>query len=147
MDSLTQIVLGADDGYLEGERSLSADHGPIRFREHRVDADAQAIALDTLAGQRLHWFSRCFIKVERIDDRLVISDLRMGSEPAYVFRFVIARKLPSGDWVEIAPEQSRIDWSAQRRLASLWSRIWRMPDASGGTEYRTPDDNASLPKP
>ncbi len=126
---LWRIVAMTPDGYLEGERSLLVDQGPIRFRSYPIDPEIMAIALETQAGRRLAWFSRGFIKAERIGDRILISDLRMGREPSYVFRFAVAQQHKDGSWLEIAPEQVRIDWSAQRRLAAVWRRIWHQPDA------------------
>lgn len=125
---LWRIVVMTPEGYLEGERSLIADRGPIRFRAHAIDPAAMAAALETTAGQRLNAFARGFVKAERVDDGLLISDLRMGREPAYVFQFLVARDEPSRGWVEITPQQVRIDWSAQRRLAPVWQRIWQQPD-------------------
>jgi hypothetical protein len=52
-----------------------------------------------------------------------MTDLRMGSEPNYVFRFVVARA-GRGSPLPVAPEQLRakIEWS---QLAWVWNRIWK----------------------
>lgn len=129
---LWRVVVMTPDGYLEGERSLVADHGPIRFRPHRTDPGLMAAAMETQAGQRLARFSRGFAKAEQVDGQLVISDLRMGRRPTYVFRFAIAEADPqtSGSWRAIPPRQLRTDWSAQRRLGPVWQRIWQAPDTA-----------------
>ena len=40
--------------------------------------------------QRLQWFTKGFYKVGRVRDDVVMTDLRMGVEPDYVFRFKVA---------------------------------------------------------
>ncbi len=139
---LWRIVVMTPDGYLEGEHSLIADAGPIRFREHALPADIQDDARRMLSTQRLAWFSRGFISAQAVDNRLVISDLRMGREPAYVFRFAVAER-DRGQWHVILPEQLRTDWSAQGRLAPLWQRIWHGEDdaaASAAAPVAAMDD-------
>jgi inner membrane protein len=71
---------------------------------------------------KLKWFTRGYYALSTAGDHVVMTDLRMGSEPDYVFRFKVARlndqhALPIGD------ERLRTtpDW---RRLAWVWKRIW-----------------------
>ena len=55
-------------------------------------------------AQVLAAFSDGFFKAETIDDNLVISDLRMGLTPGYVFSFAVAEQ--DGDrWAPIVPER------------------------------------------
>ncbi|GAA5078361.1 metal-dependent hydrolase [Lysobacter panacisoli] len=129
---LWRVVAMTPDGFVEGERSLVADRGPMRLREYRSDVIALSQVFDYPAVQRLDWFNRGFMKAEVREDRLVLSDLRMGVEPDYSFRFAVARRDGEG-WREIAPEQLQWPWNASRRLGSMWERIWREPeDASAG---------------
>ena len=67
-----------------------------------------------------------YVKANRMRDELVVSDLRMGAEPDYSFRFVVARAGPGG-WNAIPPRQLRWPWSASRRLPAVWNRIWETP--------------------
>lgn len=124
---LWRVVAMTPDGFVEGERSLVADHGPIRFREYPSDVGALAQVSDFPGVQRLSWFNRGFMKAQVHDDRLVLSDLRMGSEPDYSFRFAVAAREGEG-WREIPPEQLQWPWEASRRLSGVWQRIWAMPD-------------------
>jgi len=56
----------------------------------------------------------------------VLTDLRMGAEPDYSFRFAVARR--DGDaWRAIPTEQMDWPWEASRRLRDMWSRIWVEP--------------------
>ncbi|HEY0504711.1 MAG TPA: metal-dependent hydrolase [Lysobacter sp.] len=124
---LWRVVAMTPDGFVEGERSLVADHGPIRFRHYPSDTHALAQAADFPGVQRLKWFNRGFMKAEVRDGKLVLSDLRMGSEPDYSFRFAVAARDGEG-WREIPPEQLEWPWEASRRLSGVWRRIWTMPE-------------------
>jgi len=128
---LWRVVAMTPEGFVEGERSLVADRGPMRFIPHRSDAEALAAARGTPAGARLLWFNHHFAKAEVRDGQLVLTDLRMGAEPDYSFRFVLARRDGDG-WRDVPPQQLRWPWQARSRLADMWTRIWREPrDAAG----------------
>jgi inner membrane protein len=128
---LWRVVAMTPEGFVEGERSLVADQGPMRFREYRTDTGALAAVRDYPAVQRLAWFNRGFMKAERREEMLVLSDLRMGSEPDYSFRFAVARN-ESGEWREMPPREMEWPWEASRRLAAMWQRIWTAPPESPG---------------
>lgn len=126
---LWRVVAMTPDGFVEGERSLVADRGPMRFRSYTSDVDA----LDAVRGYptvaRLRWFNHGFVKAQQRGDLLVLSDLRMGAEPDYTFRFAVAEREGAG-WRKIPPQQLRWPWEASRRLPDLWQRIWRAPSSS-----------------
>jgi inner membrane protein len=123
---LWRVVALTPDGYVEGYHSLIADRKPIQFRAHTNDTAAFAAVADFPAVRELIWFNRGFMKSEQRDGRLVVSDLRMGSEPDYSFRFAIAENDSSGTWHEITPEAT--EWpSATNRLTGVWTRLWNEP--------------------
>ncbi|WP_345782409.1 metal-dependent hydrolase [Lysobacter stagni] len=124
---LWRVVAMTPEGFVEGERSLVADRGPMHLREYRSDVRALSQVFDYPSVQRLNWFNRGFMKAQVRDDRLVLSDLRMGAEPDYTFRFAVAQREGEG-WREIPPEQLQWPWHAGRRLGAMWQRIWHMPD-------------------
>jgi inner membrane protein len=104
-----------------------ADRGTMTFRAWPGDRAAWAAVADLPAVQRLAWFNRGFMSAWRDDDRLIVSDLRMGADNQFVFNFAVARR--TGDaWQAIAPEQVRLPMDARRRLAAMWQRIWTAPD-------------------
>ena len=123
---LWRVVAMTPDGFVEGERSLVADERPMQFRHHASDVVAMEQVRDFPAVQRLHWFNRGFMKAQVRDGELVLSDLRMGAEPDYSFRFAVARKQDDG-WNEIPPRQLQWPWDAGRRLGAMWDRIWHEP--------------------
>lgn len=134
---LWRVVAMTPDGFVEGERSLVADLGPMRLRHHAFDPDARdalAAVADAPAVRRLRWFNHGFMKPQLREGKLVLSDLRMGAEPDYSFNFAVAA--PDGNgWRAIPPEQVRWPWDARRRLAGLWERIWHQPHPGQGTTH------------
>lgn len=87
---LWRVVAMTPQGYLEGYHSLLDDGGGMSFEQH----DQGLAEFERLRGnwsaQRIAWFSRGFFKVEHTDGRWSITDLRMGQEPQYTFRFIVA---------------------------------------------------------
>jgi len=57
------------------------------------------------AFERLAWFTRGYYAIRSEAGAVVVTDLRMGSEPAYVFSFVVARVDQQGRVVPITSEQ------------------------------------------
>lgn len=140
---LWRVVAMTPDGFVEGERSLVADQGLMRFRHHPSDVAAMSQVREFPAVQRLQWFNRGFMKAQVRDGELVLSDLRMGAEPDYSFSFAVARQ--DGGWKEIPPHQLQWPWEAGRRLEAMWHRIWHEPAsdiASAGARESTPRASA-----
>ena len=123
---LWRVVAMTPDGYVESERSLVADRGPMRFRRHPSDIAALQAVSGFAKVERLRWFNHGFMKAQERDGRLVLSDLRMGAEPDYIFNFVVARR-NSPTWREIPVEQLDWPWNAAERLGGMWERIWVEP--------------------
>lgn len=121
---LWRVVVMTPTGYLEGERSLIADSGLMRFTVRPSDQQAMRAVASFAAVQRFAWFNHGFMKAEEIDGDLLLSDLRMGSEPDYAYRFVVARRGASGQWTAISPRSLDWPWQSSGRLRGLWSRIW-----------------------
>jgi inner membrane protein len=118
---LWRVVVLTDDGYAEGFDSLLIDEGRMRFSTYTSDTVALAAAGDIWAVQRLRWFAGDFVRADVIDQRLVITDLRMGLEPDYVFRHVVAEQ-GNPHWQAIPPELVPLSFE-RRDLASVFERI------------------------
>jgi inner membrane protein len=71
---------------------------------------------------KLERFTRGYYAFSTVGEYIAMTDLRMGSEPDYVFRFKVAR-LNDSHPTPIADERLKTtqDW---RRLAWVWARIW-----------------------
>lgn len=122
---LWRVVAMTPAGYVEGDRSLVADRGPMRFRGYASNTQALAEAGHVPAVRRLAWFNHGFQQARVVGDELVLSDLRMGSEPDYFFRFAVARR--GSAWRAIPPRQLPVARDAGALWRSTWSRIWREP--------------------
>ena len=119
---LWRIVVMTDEGYLEGFDSLLVDEGDIQFEAYTSDRRALDDASDVWAVARLRWFSRDFMKAKVIDNRLLLSDLRMGQEPTYVFTHVAAAR-GNPHWLAVPTELLPVSFD-NRVLTETWKRIW-----------------------
>jgi len=119
---LWRIVVRTDEGYLEGFESLVADEPSIQFKSYASDRQSMLEAGDIWAVQRLRWFSNDFLKAAVEDDRLILTDLRMGQEPMYVFAFAVAEH-GNPHWKAIRSEHLSITFE-DRALTETWERIW-----------------------
>ena len=122
---LWRVVAMTPGGYVEGYRSLVADRGTMQFRGYASNTQALAEAGHVPAVRRLSWFNHGFQQARVVGDELVLSDLRMGSEPEYFFRFAVARH--GSDWHAIAPRQLPASRDAGALWRTTWSRIWNAP--------------------
>lgn len=124
---LWRVVAMTPGGYVEGFRSVVADTKPMVFRGHRSNTQALAEARDVAAVREFTWFNHGFERVQVVDGALVLSDLRMGNEPDYFFRYVVARRA-DGRWQAIEPPRKldpRRDFGPLWRMT--WHRIWNQP--------------------
>ena len=125
---LWRVVAIAGDRYHEGFYSLLDTTPRIGFDafERGAALDAELRGVDGV--QRIAAFSKGFFKLHQDGTRMLISDLRMGQEPTYVFTFVVAERHSAA--VPLAkPEQvgARLDF--ERGLPWLWRRLWGEPVA------------------
>ena len=119
---LWRVVVLTDEGYAEGLDSLLIDEGRMQFSTFVSDTRALEQASDIWAVRRLRWFAADFVTADVVDGRLVISDLRMGQAPDYVFRHVVAEQ-GNPHWQAIPPERM-MQFFGRSDLASVWRRLW-----------------------
>jgi inner membrane protein len=126
---LWRVVAMTPNGFVEGERSLVADHGPMRFSGRPSNVQALREAEGVPAVRRLQWFNHGFMRARVVAGQLVLSDLRMGQEPDYSFNFAVARG-DNGRWFALdPPRQPKFEWKIRRGWGDLWNRIWQEPPA------------------
>lgn len=118
-----RVVVLTPEGYLEGERSLVADGGPIDFIAHRFDRRLLEEAGDLWAVQRLLWFSHGFQRADVVDGELRLADLRMGQHPTFFFTHVVGRR-EGGVWGPADNRQIEQPRVRDGQLAGLWRRVW-----------------------
>ena len=120
---LWRVVALDGERFHEGFYSFLDGDKPVRFVAHARGGALVAQNDKHPQLQRLMRFTDGFFKIERDNDRLVVTDLRMGQEPAYVFAFNIGPSLREGQNHEPAKQQTRrmdvgagLKWLGQRLL-------------------------------
>jgi inner membrane protein len=117
-----RVVVLTEEGYLEGFDSLLTDEDRLVFTTHEFDRAVLDAANNVWAVARLRWFARDFVKATIDNDRLLVTDLRMGQEPIYVFTHVAAvRGNPHWEAVPTELISPAID---ERVLLDAWKRMW-----------------------
>ncbi len=87
-----------EGGYTQGVLRIGGEAHLQSFESHPELLQGLPASADI---ERLKWFTGGFYKVTEEDGKVVFSDLRMGHEPNYFFRFVVgpemdtAKQLPS----------------------------------------------------
>lgn len=123
---LWRVVAVSGDSYFEGFRSLLDGPRPMDFdRFPRGTAlEAELPGHDGL--RRIAAFSKGFYKLQQDGERVLLTDLRMGQEPAYIFTFVIARRASAPVPLAVA-EQVGARPDLARGLPWLWRRALGEP--------------------
>ncbi|WP_299178987.1 metal-dependent hydrolase [uncultured Neptuniibacter sp.] len=99
---LWRVLVMKEHSYEEGFYSLLDPDRQIHFKEYPNQISQLGEIEQHWPVQRLQWFSKGFLKVKEQNRELLLSDLRMGAEPFYVFTFKVAeidngRVIPSED--------------------------------------------------
>ena len=111
-----------DAGYYEGFYSLFDGQAPLKLYHYPSDTSLLESLNSNWSVNRLIWFTHGFYAVNQQDSSVVVSDLRMGVEPNYIFRFGF--ELEGGLTPDqIKPNQLQPDRSLAG-LPLIWDRIW-----------------------
>jgi inner membrane protein len=119
---LWRAVVIDETGYYEAYYSVFDSDGQIRFRHYASNNELLDGIEDYWPVQRLQWFSRGFYSVSLRQSDIVISDLRMGVEPDYVFQFKVG-ELSNPHAKPLPPRRIPVsrDFGI---LRPMWQRIW-----------------------
>ena len=119
-------VLGVSgDAYHEGFYSLLDKTPQVAFDAY-PRGNALAAELSGVEGvQRLKGFTKGFFALREDADRVLISDLRMGHEPDYIFTFAVAEKRSAAVPLAVPEQLGRrgdincsLSWLGQRIASS-----------------------------
>ena len=120
---LWRVVALDGERFHEGFYALMDGGRTIRFVAHERGGALATQNADHPQLQRLARFTDGFFKVQSNSGHLVVTDLRMGQEPDYVFSFDIGPTLQAGAAQPVAEQQSRrmdvgegLKWLGQRML-------------------------------
>ena len=119
---LWRIVVITDNGYLEGYNSLLVDRRPMQFKNFSSDTASLEAASDVWAVARLRWFASDFVKGDVRDNKLRVTDLRMGGEPSYVFTHTVAER-GNPHWQAI-PTRLEMARFSRSDLDTVLRRLW-----------------------
>jgi len=121
-NTLLWRVVGVNgDGYFEGLWSLVSQEKGLTLTHHEHRPDLLTGIEEESAVQRLQWFTKGLYRVVPADDGVVISDLRMGVDPDYVFAFRVA-EIGNPHPRPVVPQRVRTERDFGR-LQELWERI------------------------
>ena len=119
---LWRVLVMGDERYYEGFYSFFDPTRNIEFTKHPSEPQLLEGIEKHWPVQRLQWFTHGFYSVEQLLDDIVITDLRMGIEPSYVFRFKVGEKVnPRSIPTESRRVYSERPWG---QLQWVWQRIW-----------------------
>ncbi len=128
---LWRVVVMEHDGYYEGFRSVFDESPDVRLTWYSSAPDLLHGIERHWPVQRLQWFTHGFYSVALNRSHIVITDLRMGLEPDYVFSFKVAT-LSNPHPIPLLSE--RIGGGPDyRRLGWVWERIWSDAGDQGNT--------------
>lgn len=119
---LWRVVALDGERFHEGFYSFLDGGKAVRFVAHPRGAALAAQNEKHPQLQRLARFTDGFFKIERNNGHLVVTDLRMGQEPAYVFSFDIGPSLEEGQKHGPAQQATR-RMEVGAGLQWLWQRM------------------------
>jgi inner membrane protein len=121
-------IVGIDqDRYFESYFSIFDDDTPLHVDHYERNLDLMQGIEKHPPVAKLRWFTRGYYAMSRKGLDIAMTDLRMGSEPDYVFSFKVAEVgNPHPRAVKDQRLGNRPDW---RRLKLVWQRIWQVTPA------------------
>ncbi len=120
---LWRILATDEDDYYEGFYSILDDSREVEFKRHNRNMGLVERLGSHWPVQRLAWFTKGFYAVSSDQRDIVITDLRMGLEPDYVFRFKVGEM--SNPHAISSPDEQLPGIRNYERLQWVWQRIWR----------------------
>lgn len=123
--ALWRVVVMEEGGYGEGFYGVADGSGTVRLRSFKNESRL----LRDLDGEpnleRLKWFSRGFYGAQKVENRVIFSDLRIGMAGHFPFSFEIAT-IENGKAEPVAPKSvgSEMPRDFRKRLKWLLRRMF-----------------------
>ncbi|WP_430009885.1 metal-dependent hydrolase [Methylophaga lonarensis] len=121
---LWRVLVMDQTHYYEGFYSLLDGKQQIHFERFDRGMAAQEFLSDLDSYQRMRWFNDGFYRLAMVENDILATDLRMGSEPYYFFTFKLA-ELSDGEVIPVQPEQIRTPQPRVESVRWAWQRIWQ----------------------
>ena len=119
---LWRVLASNEDSYHEGFYSFFDDDDDIPMHAYPSEPALLKGIEDHWPVVRLRWFTKGFYSVTRIDRDVIVTDLRMGVEASYTFRFKVG-EIGNPHTSPSQPERL-IPVREYGRLKNVWARIW-----------------------
>jgi len=119
---LWRILATHENGYHEGFYSFFDDESGIEMRAYPSAPELLNGIEDHWPVRRLRWFTKGLYSVTRIDRDVIITDLRMGVEKSYAFRFKVGEI--DNPHTRASPPERLLPVREYGRLKNVWTRIW-----------------------
>lgn len=119
---LWRILVINETDYYEGFYSIFDGDVALRLKQYPRSLELVTPLRDEWSVQRLQWFTKDFYSASQVNGNIVITDLRMGVEPEYVFRFKVGRL--ANPHIVAEPPVRVPGIRNYDRLRDLWARIW-----------------------
>jgi len=121
---LWRVIGMTDSGYVEGVYSLLDNSDDIEFKFRSSENNLLDPISDNWNVNRLQWFTKGFYKVSNIDNKIVITDLRMGVGSLYFFKFKVGEKINNNIAIAEVEKLAPEEFNGLEPLKRLWQRIW-----------------------
>lgn len=122
---LWRVVVMSDGKYYEGYASVFDTANEVTLNAYQTTPSLLNEIKNEWGVKRLQWFTKGFYSVREQQDKVILSDLRMGMECAYVFNFVVGQK--DGSAISVGNFEKISQRPNLNNLAKIWDRIWH-PD-------------------
>lgn len=119
---LWRLVATTPTQYLEGHYSLLDDSRHITWTVHERGADLIAKHSEEPSVQRMAHFTHGFYSLSATDGDLFLTDLRMGQEPHYTFRFNLGSEAARANG-GYRPTSNGTRPDVRSALPQLWRRM------------------------
>lgn len=120
---LWRAIAMEEDGYFQGFYSLFDPEPKMHFERFPSDPTLLDPIRTTASVERLTWFTKGLYSVRSDNEAIILSDLRMGLEPNYVFVFKVGER--QGETIAATPpQQLPQSFPASDALIQVWQRIW-----------------------
>jgi inner membrane protein len=139
---LWRIVMLTPDGYLEGFYSLLDTQPQVHFDAFARDTALYRALEHDGSVARIAWFSQGFFMLREHAGEVILSDLRMGQEPDYVFSFRIAQRLGAA-LVPLPVVRVGVTGDVRALLGWTWRRLQGVPLPPPRHALASPANSAS----
>ncbi len=115
------VALGENEYYV-AHVAVWEDYQSVEYRSYPKGEALLSSINDRWDVQRLQWFTKGFYRVKAIDNKVIMTDLRMGIEGSYAFNFAVGEKHSHENNHVLPVLASRVEEARDLSRASL---LWR----------------------